>query len=57
MLLDIGHSLNTADVSRVISEEETTEAGKSTDQIGPKRDGGLDVAHIRASHRKPSHWI
>lgn len=45
-LVEDGRAIDTVDVTRVVTEEDTTERGEGAEQVGLPGDGGLDVLNI-----------
>lgn len=48
-LVEDGRAVDTVDVTGIIAEEDATERGKGTDQVGLPGDGSLDVLDILGS--------
>ena len=46
VLNEVAHTHNTADVSGVITEEDTTKSGKGTHEIGLEGDGSFDTVRV-----------
>jgi hypothetical protein len=46
LLDEVRHAEDTADVTRVITEEDTTKGGKGTHEIGLEGNWGLDALNV-----------
>lgn len=51
-----GRASHTVDVTRVITEEETSERGKGADEVGLPGDGSLDAIDVGGGG-EAAHWL